>query len=78
MREFCGHCYDRTSSIRGGANGSHRYFNREDRDESILSIPRRSSKHRGPAGAGLWAYMITVFPYHPDNRNVRLYVHDDA
>ena len=27
MREFCGHCYDRTSSIRRGANGSHRYLN---------------------------------------------------
>ena len=28
MRGFCGHCYDRTSSIRRGANGSHRYLNR--------------------------------------------------
>ena len=78
MREFCGHCYDRTSSICRGANGSHRYFNCEDCDESIISVPRRSSEHRGPAGAGLWAYMITVFLYHPDNRNVRLRALYDA
>ena len=72
MREFCGHCYDHTSSISRGANGSHGYFNCEDCDESIISVPRRSSEHREPAGVGLWAYMITAFLYHPDNHNMRL------